>query len=75
MAASAPYMMHAALGGERWDQIAWTYYGDPTLISPIIMANPSVPIVAALDPGTQIMVPLLEQSQPVASELPPWETL
>lgn len=73
---SAPYLKHVTVQDERWDLIAWNYYGDPTLYHPIIEANPGVPIVGAFDPGTVILVPILQSmSSAPASDLPPWETL
>ena len=55
MAAGLPnlgalYIPHLTVAGERWDQLAWHYYGDPTLYGPIVMANPSIPIEPLLKP-------------------------
>ena len=39
---SAPqFIEHVTYGGERWDLLAWQYYGDPTNYSIIIMAIPA----------------------------------
>ena len=49
---SAPqFIQHLTYAGERWDLLAWQYYGDPTNYSIIIMANPGVPIEPAIRGG------------------------
>ena len=67
------FITHITAGGERWDLLAWTYYGDATLYSPIIMANPSIPIEATFDSGLTIAVPILQVSQNLTTNLPPWK--
>jgi hypothetical protein len=37
------FIEHITLAGERWDLLAWRYYRNATLYSPIIMANPMKP--------------------------------
>ena len=68
----AQVLRHITTARERWDLIAWTYYGDATLYQYIIMANPRVAITPELDPGVTLAIPILavEQKQMVA--LPPW---
>ncbi len=62
---------HVTREGERWDQLAWRYYGDAHRYFPIVHANPHVPITAALPAGLILAIPILE---PVATaeDLPPW---
>ena len=74
VAAPAQFMLHRTIVGERWDSIAWQYYGDPTLVNPLIMANPNVPIAAVFAAGVEIAVPILRQES-TPSDLPPWGTL
>lgn len=64
-------LTHITTEGERWDQLAWRYYGDAHRYLPIVQANPHVPITAALAAGLTLAIPLLE---PVATteDLPPW---
>jgi phage tail protein X len=71
--ASAQFIMHVTRAGERWDLLAWRYYGDPTEYSPIIFANPSVPIEPVFDAGMTIAVPILQQGASGAASLPPWK--
>ena len=70
--ASSQYILHVTAVGERWDSLAWQYYGDATLYSPIIMANPSVPIEPVFEAGRQVAIPILYVQQSRTSNLPPW---
>lgn len=67
------FIAHVTVSGERWDLLAWNYYGDATLYSPIIMANPAVPIEPTFEAGLRIAIPLLQVSQSVTANLPPWK--
>jgi phage tail protein X len=73
MTSSGQYILHVTTAGERWDLLAWQYYGDQTDYSPIIMANPNVPIEPVFDAGISIAVPLQQQSAVVMADLPPWK--
>ena len=48
------FITHLTVVGERWDSLAWIYYGDATLFSPIIMANPSIPVESIFEAGLAI---------------------
>lgn len=67
------FIGHTTVAGERWDLLAWNYYGDPTLFSPIIMANPLIPIEPAFEPGIQVRIPILQASPVRTNDLPPWK--
>lgn len=68
------FLNHITMAGERWDLLAWTYYGDPTLFSPIIMANPSIPIEPAFEAGLSVGVPILQMTPASPADLPPWKS-
>lgn len=70
---AAPFVTHITIANERWDLLAWTYYGDPTQFASIIAANPAVPISAVLNAGTQIAIPLIQLNQTATANLPPWK--
>jgi phage tail protein X len=70
---AAPFVTHITTTNERWDLLAWTYYGDPTQFAPIIAANPAAPIAAVLATGIQIVIPLIQLSQTATTNLPPWK--
>jgi phage tail protein X len=67
------YIIHITSAGERWDLLAWRYYGDATIYSPIIMANPSIPIEPIFEAGLTIAIPIIQLSAPQISNLPPWK--
>lgn len=69
---SSTFVKHVTGPADRWDQIAWKYYGDATEIKGIIEANPTVPIVSVLPQGTTIYVPIIAAPSAPSSNLP-WE--
>jgi phage tail protein X len=71
--AQAEFIEHVTLAGERWDLVAWIYYGDPTLYSGIVMANPAVAVEPVFEAGIVLMVPILQQSAVMTTNLPPWK--
>ena len=70
---AAQFITHVTSAGERWDLLAWRYYGDATLYSPIIMANPQIPVEPAFDAGLLIGIPILRVSEVQTNDLPPWK--
>jgi hypothetical protein len=69
------FITHISANGERWDLLAWNYYGEPTLFGPIVMANPRIPIQPVFDAGWIIIIPVLQKSEVVRPDLPPWKRL
>lgn len=65
------YLQHLTTEGERWDQLAWRYYGSAYRYQPIIRANPHVPLFASLPAGLTLRIPLLEV-EATTEDLPPW---
>lgn len=65
------YLSHTTREGERWDQLAFTYYGDATRYEPIVRANPHVPLTGALQSGLTLRIPVLDAA-PSSEDLPPW---
>ena len=71
---AAQYITHVTRAGERWDSLAWRYYGDPTMYAPIIAANFGlVPATPVFPDGLVVGVPILVVSTINESDLPPWE--
>jgi phage tail protein X len=70
---------HVIKAGERWDTLAWKYYGDPYAYGRIIEANPALDIGTQLPSGTIVLIPIMSLAQAqsaeqlAASELPPWK--
>lgn len=61
--------------GDRWDTVAQKAYGDSTLVSGIIDANPAVVVSAVLEPGVRLVIPILEEGDIIIDSelLPPWK--
>lgn len=59
--------------GDRWDMISQKYYNTPNLYEEIIKANPEIPIKPVLDAGIKLKIPVLEESETIQFELPPWK--
>jgi phage tail protein X len=70
-------VLHVTSEGERWDQLAYKYYGDPFGYERIIEANPAVAIYQILPPGISLYIPVIDQATASASttsqNLPPWK--
>lgn len=67
------FIEHITSDGERWDLLAWKYYGDPHAYEGIIVANPEVPIIPVLPQGVRLLIPVVDPPQVVdTTELPPW---
>jgi len=68
---------HVTIEGERWDAIAWQYYGDPLAYGPIIAANPAADIKTTLPAGMLLLIPLLtldeQDARQTNQDLPPWK--
>ncbi len=73
MTPAGQFILHITTAGERWDLLAWQYYGNATDYSPIIMANPNVAIEPVFDAGISIAVPILQKGSVVTADLPPWK--
>lgn len=65
------YLTHITRDGERWDQLAFIYYGDALRYEPIIRANQHVPISTTLQAGLKLRIPLLDVKA-TTEDLPPW---
>lgn len=65
------YLEHITRKGERWDLLAYHYYGDALAYEQIIVANPLVAIRSALPSGIALRIPVLE-SVTSQKDLPPW---
>ena len=66
-------LTHITSSGDRWDLLAWTYYGDPTLFGPMVMANPDIPIEPVLESGLVLIIPVLQNASTGSADLPPWK--
>lgn len=67
------YLEHTTTEGDRWDLLAWRYYGDALAYERIIATNPSVPIIPVLPSGVRLVIPMAEAAAQ-AVEPPPWKS-
>lgn len=68
------YVEHITVEGERWDLLAYDYYGDPHEYEKIIIANPLIPITPILKSGVKLRIPVGDKSRTLNPEiLPPWK--
>lgn len=66
------YYEYITKDGDRWDLLAYEFYGDATLYEPIITANPDVPITPILKSGIILQIPVMEDTDEIEFILPPW---
>jgi len=68
------YIEHITTEGERWDQIAYLYYGDAARISELAEANEHLRLQPVLAGGLPLRVPVLENDDRLLpEEVPPWK--
>ena len=65
-------LVHITSEGERWDTLAWRYYGDVSEVERIIAANPHMPIRPVLPGGVRIFIPVIRPAELERTDLPPW---
>lgn len=74
MSAVIEVIEHITVDGDRWDNLAWQYYGDANAYERIIAANPEVPIIPILPGGITLLIPVIEEDETESTtELPPWK--
>lgn len=68
------YIEHITREGDRWDLLAWEYYGDALGYERIIAANPHVAIVPVLAAGIRLLIPVVEEADDTVGSggNPPW---
>lgn len=66
------YLRHLTKDGERWDAIAYRYYGNAHEYERIIAANPHVPLRPALPGGIVLLIPVIVRTE-IEEDLPPWK--
>lgn len=66
------YYNYITKDNDRWDLISYKYYNDSTLYEIIITANPDVEITPTLEAGIKLKIPVIETSDEITADLPPW---
>lgn len=65
-------IQHQIKQGERWDLLAWHYYGDVGEINRLIDANPHIPLCEVLPTGQVLLAPVIGVKATSQADLPPW---
>lgn len=63
---------HQIIEGERWDALAYKYYGDINEMNRLINANPHISFCEALPAGETLLIPIIKLKQSSNNDLPPW---
>ncbi|MDD6910222.1 tail protein X [Actinobacillus minor] len=69
---SQKYLRHTVKQGERWDNLAYYYYGDALEYGRIINANPQVSFYEVLPVGITLYIPVLDIKPTNNADMPPW---
>jgi hypothetical protein len=73
------YLEHVVAVNERWDTLAYRYYGDADRTAPIIRANRALfgdglgPVPWAPPVGLTVKIPILDPDPIAEALLPPWK--
>ena len=70
----ANQMYYIATDNDRWDHLAFDFYGDASLVEPLLQANPAYARLAVLEAGLKIIVPAkptVEQTETTVKA--PWK--
>lgn len=66
-------LRHITTDGERWDQLAYRYYGDALAYERLVAANSHIPMMMVLPGGLELAIPVIELSNRISAlESPPW---
>lgn len=79
MTVSGDYFEYTSMAGDRWDLLAYRYYGDANKQTVILEANRAlwsdtlaVP-PAILPRGLKLRIPVITEDAADESQLPPWK--
>lgn len=68
------YVEYVTNDGDRWDLIAYKFYGNALNYEVIVNANPQVEIVPLLSGGIILKIPKIEIGNILKDDdLPPWK--
>ena len=69
------YLTHQTLEGDRWDLLAYRYYGNATSMALLLRANTAVASLSILPGGLTLKIPILEAADVTANVISgslPW---
>jgi len=61
--------------GERWDLLAYRFYGTVKSMNILTDANPSVPLSPMIEMGTNLVIPIIDNTSDLVLKVnvPPWK--
>lgn len=65
-------LKHTVKQGERWDNLAYYYYGDALEYARIIRANPHISFCEVFPTGATVFIPVLNVKPTQNENLPLW---
>lgn len=69
--------VYTTVAGDRWDAIAYRFYGDPAVYDRVIYANPTLPVDIKIAPqlpaGLSLQIPIIETPPVTMAGAPPWK--
>ncbi|MBS6284340.1 tail protein X [Haemophilus parainfluenzae] len=65
-------LKHIVKQGERWDNLAYYYYGDALEYGRLISSNPQLSFCEVLPTGATVFIPVLNVKPTQNENLPPW---
>ena len=66
------FIRHITGPQDRWDSLAYEFYGDAMRYAPLVSANPALGKPPILPPGIEVLVPILDEAIQSTAILPPW---
>lgn len=66
------FLDHITTDGERWDSLAFKYYGNPLSYVGLVEANKSYAHLPNLMSGLRLRIPVLDRPATRRKSLPPW---
>jgi len=79
MATSNGHFEHVTIDGDRWDLLAYRYYGDAHKQTVLLAANRHLFVDALAVPpmilqsGLTLIIPVIDVETPSDDDLPPWK--
>ncbi len=68
------YLSHITTEGERFDLLAYRYYGNAYAYQAIVEANiAQIGVPPIFDSGIILRIPMLPAAQTISATLPPWK--
>jgi phage tail protein X len=67
------YLEYVTSEGDRWDLLAYSFYGSAYKYEPLIVVNPAFARSPILPSGVKLKIPVLPVEQVRPANLPPWK--